>query len=434
MAWVLLFIIGAATLTFLFILLTEGKYFGKGLMHRIYDQVGPVMFGARTEAEQWRRFVDRLGLRGDERILDVGTATGELPLALAATIGFFGEVVGVDWSQRMMEVAADTAAGRGLDERVTFQVADLRAGLPFDDGEFDVVFCLGLLETMPSPERALRELRRVLVQEGMMVLSLYRGALSSRIAALSLDWYEQHLLPLGLGDVKVATCRRSQDVVVARPSPSAEGVWPGATEPLGGAQGDREGPAGPELAFEAMDESDIPVLTHVMRRAFDDDAQKHFGRERGGPPGYDDGEFFRKWLLPYEQSVGYKVRSGGEVVGGIIVWILPKGDNILGTMFIDPDYQDRGVGEKTWRFIEARYPESASWRLQTPTRATKNHHFYAKCGFEQVESDPLIPTEDGMTIYRKEMGDSLQPLAESPVRRRPEPVEASRRSEPGRPG
>ena len=434
MAWVLLFIVGAATLTFVFILLTEGKYFGKGLMHRIYDQVGPVMFGARTEAEEWRRFVDRLGLRGDERILDVGTATGELPMALVATIGFFGEVVGVDWSQRMMEVAADTAAGRGLDERVTFQVADLREGLPFDDGEFDVVFCLGLLETMPSPEQALRELGRVLVPTGVMVLSLYRGALSSRIAALSIDWYEQHLLPLGLGDVKVATCRRSQDVVVARPSPSAEGVWTGAAEPLGGMAGDREGLAELDLTFVAMDESDIPLLTPVMRRAFDDDTQKHFGRERGGPPGYDDGGFFKKWLLPYEQSVGYKVLSGGEVIGGIMVWILPNGDNILGTIFVDPEYQDRGVGERTWRFIEAAHPETASWRLQTPMRATKNHHFFAKCGFEQVESDPLIPAEEGMTIFRKEMGGSLRPLAETPAHRRPEPVNESRRSESGHPG
>jgi len=157
------------------------------------------------------------------------------------------------------------------------------------------------------------------------------------------------------------------------------------------------------LSFQEIEGSDIQVLTPVMKRAFDDDAQKHLGLESGGPPGYDDGEFFRTWLLPYEESIGYKIMSGESVIGGIIVWILPEGHNILGTIFVDPDFQDIGVGEQTWRFIEEKYPKTISWHLGTPTWATKNHHYYVKCGFERVESDPLIPAEEGITIYRKEI-------------------------------
>jgi GNAT superfamily N-acetyltransferase len=160
------------------------------------------------------------------------------------------------------------------------------------------------------------------------------------------------------------------------------------------------------LAFEEITEDDIPELTRVMTRAFDDDAQKHLGQERGGPEGYDNGDFFRQWLFGYQESVGYKVVSGEEVVGGIIVWILPEDHNVLGTIFVDPEFQDMGVGERTWRFIEETYPQTKSWRLATPKWATKNHHFYQKCGFSEVESDPIIPTEDETTIYRKEMGSS----------------------------
>lgn len=167
-------------------------------------------------------------------------------------------------------------------------------------------------------------------------------------------------------------------------------------------------PAHLELEFVDMLEEDIAALTQVMKRAFDDDAQKHLGKARGGPPGYDDGEFFRTWLLPYEQSVGYKIMQAGELIGGIIVWILPEGDNILGTIFVDPRYQDIGVGFRTWAFIERKYPETKSWRLATPTWATKNHHFYSKCGFLEVESDPLIPAEEDTTIYRKQMPGSEQ--------------------------
>ena len=158
-----------------------------------------------------------------------------------------------------------------------------------------------------------------------------------------------------------------------------------------------------DLFYRLIEEDDIPELTKIMQRAFDDDAQKHLGKPRGGPPGYDDGEFFRTWLLPYKESIGYLIFSEQTMIGGIIVWSLPEGHNILGTIFIDPDYQDLGIGQKSWQFIEGVYPQTKSWRLATPAWAVKNHHFYQKCDFQEVTSDPLIPPEEGMTIYRKEI-------------------------------
>jgi hypothetical protein len=65
------------------------------------------------------------------------------------------------------------------------------------------------------------------------------------------------------------------------------------------------------LVFEKAGEGDIPELTRVMTRAFDDDAQKHLGIEKGGPPGYDDGEFFRKWML----GLSIAARDGPPMVG-----------------------------------------------------------------------------------------------------------------------
>ncbi len=74
-----------------------------------------------------------------------------------------------------------------------------------------------------------------------------------------------------------------------------------------------------ELNYQFMEEIDIPALTPIMKRAFDDDARIHLGKESGGPPGYDNGDFFRTWLLPYQESVGYKILAGQVLIGGIIV-------------------------------------------------------------------------------------------------------------------
>jgi GNAT superfamily N-acetyltransferase len=156
-----------------------------------------------------------------------------------------------------------------------------------------------------------------------------------------------------------------------------------------------------DLSFETITETDIPELTDVMTRAFDDDAQRHLGEGKGGPPGYDDGGFFQEWLFPYEESKGYKVLLDGRIVGGLIVWILDGGDNILGTIFVDPDYQDRGIGTRTWAFVEATYPDTRSWKLGTPSYAIKNHHFYEKCGFVKVDEESVEGHDWTSYIFRK---------------------------------
>jgi GNAT superfamily N-acetyltransferase len=159
-----------------------------------------------------------------------------------------------------------------------------------------------------------------------------------------------------------------------------------------------------DLSFESIIEDDIPELTRVMTRAFDDDSRKHLGVEKGGPDGYDNGDFFRKWLFGQSVTEGFKVKADGAVVGGFIVWILPSGHNILGSIFIDPDFQDRGAGSEIWKFIEGRYPQTKSWRLTTPKSAIKNHYFYeAKCGFTRVNSDLIPGTPADEYVYRKVM-------------------------------
>ena len=92
-----------------------------------------------------------------------------------------------------------------------------------------------------------------------------------------------------------------------------------------------------KLTFSEITEADVPELTCVMALAFDDDSKKHFGKEKGGPPGNDNGDFFRKWLFGYQWTVGYKAIIDYRIVGATIVWIFDTGKNILGTIFVDPE-------------------------------------------------------------------------------------------------
>ena len=184
MPWIIAALPAAAVLIVLFVLLTDGRYFGKRLMRWVYDRFGPAIYRVQSPSARWDALAEELHLTGEESLLDVGTATGGLPLALAARPGFSGRVVGVDWSPPMIEAAREQAQRRGLQERASFRVVDVREGLPFSDGEYDLVCCLGLLETLPHPERVLAELARVLAPGGALVLSLYRGVLSLDVALI----------------------------------------------------------------------------------------------------------------------------------------------------------------------------------------------------------------------------------------------------------
>jgi predicted N-acetyltransferase YhbS len=138
-----------------------------------------------------------------------------------------------------------------------------------------------------------------------------------------------------------------------------------------------------------LEPGDVDALTAVMTRAFDDDARRHLGVPKGGPPGYDTGEFLREHGFDPRARAFAAVQSGA-LVGAIIVFPREDGHHVLGCMFTDPGLQRRGIGSALFRHVETAFP-ARSWTLETPGFATSNHRFYAeKCGFRKVceKDDP----------------------------------------------
>src|SRR5919201_5340745 len=71
---------------------------------RVYDLMNSVMTVGLHH--RWReRAADLAAVRPGDRALDVATGTGDLALELASRVGPEGEVVGADFSQRMLEHA-----------------------------------------------------------------------------------------------------------------------------------------------------------------------------------------------------------------------------------------------------------------------------------------------------------------------------------------
>ena len=99
-------------------------------------------------------------MRAGDRVLDVGTGTGEALLAATLRSGPRGWAVGVDLAPPMLARAAASLRARGrTDARLSVMDAE---HLAFTGGAFDVVLCAFALSSIPRPEQALTEVRRVL--------------------------------------------------------------------------------------------------------------------------------------------------------------------------------------------------------------------------------------------------------------------------------
>ncbi len=158
------------------------------------------------------------------------------------------------------------------------------------------------------------------------------------------------------------------------------------------------------LEFDKLKEEDIEELTKIMERAFDEDARIHLNEPKGGPEGYDNGEFLRKWGF-YPGTEAYKISEGGKPIGGVILWIdRTTNVNSLGNIFLDVNRQNSGTGKLVWDFIEQEYPDTVKWCTETAAFSRRNHHFYVnKCGFHVVRIEKPMDFREGSYILVKDM-------------------------------
>lgn len=137
---------------------------------KIADQpAGSREFFAQTEAYRFEKLhylperVDFAGY-GGKQVLDVGCGLGN-DLARFAQRG--AQVIGIDLSERAVALSRENFRQRGLDGR--FQVMNGEV-LDFPDASFDLVYCHTVLHFTPDPARMVREIHRVLRNDGEGIL------------------------------------------------------------------------------------------------------------------------------------------------------------------------------------------------------------------------------------------------------------------------
>lgn len=124
---------------------------------------------AEAQLARRLRILDRHArLDDDDVVLDLGCGDGAHLRALADHIG---RGIGVDLSPRMIRTARRRAEHSSLD----FRVGDVERLASVPDGSVDAVLCVGVLEHLLHPARALEQARRVLRPSGRLVVLTLNG-------------------------------------------------------------------------------------------------------------------------------------------------------------------------------------------------------------------------------------------------------------------
>lgn len=147
------------------------------------DQVFYKTYGANAAENYERYFVPVIGgplaadlvaeaaLQPGERVLDVACGTGVIARLAAERVGPSGTVAALDINAGMLAVARSITPATAASVRWYETSAE---SIPLPDAAFDVVLCQLGLQFIGDKSAALREMRRVLVPGGRVLVSVPR--------------------------------------------------------------------------------------------------------------------------------------------------------------------------------------------------------------------------------------------------------------------
>jgi demethylmenaquinone methyltransferase/2-methoxy-6-polyprenyl-1,4-benzoquinol methylase len=161
----------------------------------LYDRMNSVMTAGLHH--QWRRRAAELArLRPGGRALDVATGTGDLALELSRRVAPGGEVIGIDFAERMLEVARAKAASAPDGARISFQAGNALA-LEFGDGEFDAATVGFGARNFSDLERGLSEMARVVRPGGRVVVLEITTPTRPPLSTFFSLWFDRIVPALG---------------------------------------------------------------------------------------------------------------------------------------------------------------------------------------------------------------------------------------------
>jgi demethylmenaquinone methyltransferase/2-methoxy-6-polyprenyl-1,4-benzoquinol methylase len=191
----------------------------------VYDRMNGLMTAGLHHA--WRRrAADLAELVPGARALDVATGTGDLALELARRVAPGGEVIGTDFSERMLELARSKASAAAAGSALRFEPANALA-LPYGDDEFDAATVGFGARNFAELDRGLTEMTRVVRPGGRVVVLEITSPRRPPLSTFFELWFDRAIPAIGrlAGDAAAYSYLPSSVRRFPGPEELAELMW-----------------------------------------------------------------------------------------------------------------------------------------------------------------------------------------------------------------
>jgi len=168
----------------------------------------------------WRKFaISRLTETVNAKFLDVATGTCDVALEIIKNRPPGTRVVGVDFSEGMLELGKQKVKAAGLEDKIDVHFADVTA-LPFDDDSFDGSIIAFGIRNVQDYKKGISEMGRV-VKSGGKVVVLEFTSVQNRLFMPIYRFYITKVLPF-IGEIisgKKGAYKYLPDSMLGFPSP-----------------------------------------------------------------------------------------------------------------------------------------------------------------------------------------------------------------------
>ena len=136
------------------------------------------------------RVIERLDLKSDSKIIDIGCGCGATTLEIAKKITQ-GEILGVDISEPMLDKAAETAREMSL-SNISFEVKDVQVDV-MPQNYFDVAFSRFGVMFFEDPFEAFKNIHSSLKEDGLLSFVCWQNASLNPWQSLSIQVIKEFL-------------------------------------------------------------------------------------------------------------------------------------------------------------------------------------------------------------------------------------------------
>ena len=167
---------------------------------KIFDEISPrydllnhlLSFGIH---KHWRsRLAKFLPKKPGLKVLDLATGTADVLISLFRYAPNIFSACGIDLSDNMMAIGRRKITRLGLNAHISLQHGDAQQ-VPFNDQSFDAVTVAFGIRNMENPKQAIKEMYRVLAENGRAIVLEFSLPSDPLIRCVHL-FYLRHMVPL----------------------------------------------------------------------------------------------------------------------------------------------------------------------------------------------------------------------------------------------